>query len=237
MPHLRIREILDALYETVLTPRQNLLITELVATLLLASNARPASIQNDTFPTNGAKRAYEYRQRKRDAGVTKRDESVTKRDARHTDEVYILNNKTFSSEKVNKKQKTNTSAKAIPSRLRDDWEPSLALIEWARRKEYAAEFVAYETERFKNWAFGRGVTRSDWDACWRNWLMRNWEERKPQQRKSGMAEALDRVVERAKQHDARAGSQGNVVDLSEVRERGQVISGAPCDVESSSGDG
>lgn len=57
----------------------------------------------------------------------------------------------------------------------NDWQPSVADIEWARAQGFVDEFSRYETTKFGDYwraKSGRDATKTDWPATWRNWLRR-----------------------------------------------------------------
>lgn len=64
------------------------------------------------------------------------------------------------------------------TRLPDDWEPSPILLAWAE-SVFPGFDTTGETEKFRDWARSapgqKGVKR-DWDAAWRNWMRRSYDE-------------------------------------------------------------
>jgi hypothetical protein len=60
--------------------------------------------------------------------------------------------------------------------LPEGWFPLPADLDWATGKGFPPTFTKAQTERFTNWAYGRGAARKEWSACWRNWLLKAWEE-------------------------------------------------------------
>jgi hypothetical protein len=60
-----------------------------------------------------------------------------------------------------------------PVRLPEDFHLTSAMIATAREKGWSQEFVAWSTERFKDWANGTAGANGrklDWIATWRKWL-------------------------------------------------------------------
>lgn len=61
------------------------------------------------------------------------------------------------------------------TRLPPDWQPTPDLIEYARKEGLTDDQLQRELERFRNhWlgASGQRARKSDWAACWRNWILR-----------------------------------------------------------------
>jgi hypothetical protein len=68
------------------------------------------------------------------------------------------------------------------SRLPADWQPSGSLIDYAALHGVTGAWLARETERFRNhWLgkSGKDATKADWDATWRNWILRAVEQGPP----------------------------------------------------------
>lgn len=55
--------------------------------------------------------------------------------------------------------------------LPEGWKPTEKLELWAKEKHPLVD-VSVETERFKNHAAMAGRTGKDWDAAWRNWIIK-----------------------------------------------------------------
>jgi hypothetical protein len=65
------------------------------------------------------------------------------------------------------------------TRIPDDWIPSPDLIEWARSEAMGDEFQRVETQRFRNYWLatpGQRGRKLDWDATWRNWLIKEAQD-------------------------------------------------------------
>lgn len=73
-----------------------------------------------------------------------------------------------------------------------DFVVSAALAQWAGEKvsELDVKTMERETEKFRNHTFGRAIT--DWDATWRNWMLRAAEGRP----KAGIPASVARDQER-----------------------------------------
>jgi hypothetical protein len=139
------------------------------------------------FPSKEAKRAFEYRQRKRDASVTKRDESVTKRDASVTnvtkrdESVTTVTPPSPSSPYDNKNSSTPSNPILTPlplkkenraKRLPEDWQPSEGLFSSKEVQNLGLprEVLNFETEAFRDHFLGNGARKIDWDRTWKNWM-------------------------------------------------------------------
>ena len=62
-------------------------------------------------------------------------------------------------------------AKRRPERIPQNWQPSETLTAWATTNHPGVN-VCLETERFTNHAVSTGRTLLDWDAGWRNWVLK-----------------------------------------------------------------
>jgi hypothetical protein len=132
------------------------------------------------FPSKEAKRAFEYRQRKRDASVTKRDESVTnvtKRD----ESVTGVTHPSPSSPYDNKNSSTPSNPILTPlplkkenraKRLPEGWQPSEGLFssKEVQKLGLPREVLNFETEAFRDHFLGNGARKIDWDRTWKNWM-------------------------------------------------------------------
>lgn len=58
----------------------------------------------------------------------------------------------------------------VKHRLPEDWRPDQDLLEWAKGKQFGAEMIQIETERFKNHFISKGEKRIDWRRTWQNWM-------------------------------------------------------------------
>lgn len=114
-----------------------------------------------------------------------------------------------------RKKKINSGAKA-PSRttgktIPPDWQPSESDTEWACKQGFPREFQDAQTEAMRLWAeanANRAIARkADWSKTWKGWCQREWQKWSrngtgpPQQHRNGLADALDRAVEKAHRHD------------------------------------
>jgi hypothetical protein len=64
------------------------------------------------------------------------------------------------------------------TRLSPDWTPSMLEIEFALDRGMPREFVSVEAEKFRNYWIakaGANVTKRDWTATWRNWIITTME--------------------------------------------------------------
>jgi hypothetical protein len=195
------------------------------------------------FPSKEARRAFEYRQRKRDASVTRRDESVTN----------VTASPSPSSPYDNKNSSTPSNPILTPlplkkesraRRLPEDWQPSEGLLSSKpiQKLGLPREVLSFETEAFRDHFLGNGRRMIDWNRTWSNW-MREAVRRRSRAgggpRKSETAEGFNRAFSRIRAHAATVSDPQptNVVDLSEVRRGGEGVSDPPCDVEPSNGCG
>jgi hypothetical protein len=60
--------------------------------------------------------------------------------------------------------------------LPESWQPSEALLVWAKAKAPGVD-PDLETEKFRNHATANGRTAKNWDAAWKNWLLKADEMR------------------------------------------------------------
>jgi hypothetical protein len=158
MPHLRIREIMDALNATGLSADQHALVTELVAVCFMASNmgGRPLT------PRQGRNQRY-YDNKRLKASET----VLIKTDASNKEKV----SHTLPKENNN----INIPTRATRgTRLPSDWIPTEALFSWATSElGVPREVVDFETASFCDhfWASARAnATKKNWDMAWRNWM-------------------------------------------------------------------
>lgn len=174
--HLRIREIMDELNTLGgMTAVHHALITELVATCLLAAGPKP--------PLSGTERSRLCRDRKKEAC-----NDATLHVAESAVDSNIINN--------NKKQSTTPHAtkpvaETRGTRLADDWNPSECLWAWGKEKLSEPD-LRFETAAFKDyWAAVPGVrgNKLDWDKTWKGWI------REAVRRRSRFKPSGDRVVQ------------------------------------------
>lgn len=76
-------------------------------------------------------------------------------------------------EPITKILKARSKALAHASRLPDDWQPSLDLLQWAG-KERPDIGLKLETDCFRDYwhSQGRNGTKTDWDKTYKNWIRR-----------------------------------------------------------------
>ena len=92
--------------------------------------------------------------------------------------------------------------------LPEGWQPQPCDLDWAKEK-YPDVNEAREREKFRNYWRSRGDLRKDWDAAYRNWIIKEHEfsEARPSPRPGGPAsraagidqanrERLDRVADK-----------------------------------------
>lgn len=61
--------------------------------------------------------------------------------------------------------------RAAKSRIAADWEPGEGLRAWAAGTLHVPpDFVAAQTELFRDHWLAKGEPMADWDACWRKWM-------------------------------------------------------------------
>lgn len=65
--------------------------------------------------------------------------------------------------------------RASTSALTADWDPPAELLAWADDQGLHPQFVAFETEKFRDHFLSKGEKKADWPAAWRNWLRRAGE--------------------------------------------------------------
>jgi hypothetical protein len=66
------------------------------------------------------------------------------------------------------------------SAMKADWKPSAELLAWAASKTPNVD-IGYETERFINYWLSNGKRMKNWDATWRNWMLKNQKDIPPAQ--------------------------------------------------------
>jgi len=72
------------------------------------------------------------------------------------------------------------TSRASGTRLPEDWEPSSDDIAYAAGRGMARDRVQLESEKFRNYWIaksGRDAAKRDWNATWRNWVIRALEVR------------------------------------------------------------
>lgn len=91
------------------------------------------------------------------------------------------------------------------TRLDEAWEPGDVLREWAREHTPGLD-VDEETERFRDYwcaRAGQGATKVDWDATWRNWMRRTFDERPQARRAAPDVRQTDRERAEAEENERR----------------------------------
>ncbi len=134
---------------------------------------------------SSAARTREYRARKKQGEtVTPSDESVTPGDAPEKSR-GDKSNTPFSP--PGDKPKTKPKTKAKPKRqLPDPFLVTTAMLAWAGERVPLVN-TDLETERFVNYWKAEGSVKADWDATWRNWMLKaqqDAERRVPSGRQS-----------------------------------------------------
>lgn len=71
--------------------------------------------------------------------------------------------------------------------MKYDWSPSSELLDWAKTKTPNVD-IQYQTERFVNYWLGTGKRMKNWDATWRNWMLKQSKEVSPAQADRGLAD-------------------------------------------------
>lgn len=72
-------------------------------------------------------------------------------------------------------QRQSKKKEKIPKRksfIPDDWQAEPKHIQAATEKGLALDDAHREAEKFKNWQQQNGSKFADWDAAWRNWLVK-----------------------------------------------------------------
>jgi hypothetical protein len=175
MPHLRIREIIDDLNQLGgMTSQHHALITELVATCLLAAGPKP--------PMSGTERSRLCRDRKKEAC-----NDATLHVAESAVDNNIINN---TKKQITTPHATKRVATSRGTRLPDDWNTSESLWSWGKEKLSESD-LRFETAAFKDyWAAQAGArgTKLDWDKTWKTWV------REALRRRSRFKPNADKVV-------------------------------------------
>lgn len=80
----------------------------------------------------------------------------------------VADNSSSDSSLLNRpKNRPARSARTLP----DDFVITVEMVKWARDKVPGVD-GRYETEKFKNWHLARGSKFKDWEAAWRNWMLK-----------------------------------------------------------------
>lgn len=68
---------------------------------------------------------------------------------------------------------TETWPKRRPAQtaLPDDWQPTAAMVQWARDRGWPDDAAKRQTERFREQAAATARRQADWTASWRTWLI------------------------------------------------------------------
>jgi hypothetical protein len=155
MTHLRIREIIDELNHLGgMTPSHHALITELVATCLLAAGPKP--------PMTGTERSRLCRGRKKE---------VCNDATLHVAESAVDNN-IITNTKNKTTTPTATTNVARGSRLPDDWHPPENLWAWGKEKLPESE-LKFETAAMRDYFHAQSGQRGvklDWGKTWKTWI-------------------------------------------------------------------
>lgn len=172
MPNLRIREIIDDLNELGgMTAAHHALITELVATCLLAAGPKPRDVRDAcdvtvTSPLSGAERTKLWRERKK---CFQGCDGVTSRVTTDAVDNNIYNPSIQEGGCGGKPIVTRASR---GKRLPEDWNPSDSLWSWGKEK-LSETNLRFETAAFKDyWAAqsGQRGVKLDWDKTWKTWI-------------------------------------------------------------------
>ncbi len=161
MPHLRIREIMDALNASGLSADQHVLVTELVAVCFMASmGGGPGTPRQDRN-----KRYYDNKRLKASETVLIKTDATDKEKVSHT--LPKENNN------INIPTRERTR-EARGKRLPNDWTPTGCLFSWATSEMGLPRAVVdFETAAFCDhfWASARAnATKIDWGRAWKNWM-------------------------------------------------------------------
>jgi hypothetical protein len=148
----RVQEIMNALRDG---GRLNSTDWALVCELIMLRDARPA-------PLPSTERVRAFRERKADETLKR---------------VSVSQQGNIDSN-INNIKTPPISPKPLKrcAPLPEGWSPQTPELDWATGRGFAPSFVKAQTERFTNWAYGRGAARKDWAACWRNWLLKARED-------------------------------------------------------------
>lgn len=138
------------------------------------------------------------------------------------------------------KRKAAPRGAARGTRISENWAPTPKDYAYASSKGVTPEEINNEAERFRNhWvsATGKGSTKRDWSAAWRNWIIGQYGivERKRKaaeraashtRRNGGKLSAFERLDQRleaaaagqeSRFHDERDGGEGYVIDAEATR--------------------
>ena len=83
--------------------------------------------------------------------------------------------------------------------LPEGWSPSQELLAWAAQNHRGVD-TARETEKFINHWRSTGTRRLDWDATWRNWILKA-EEISPAVKATGAKTKMQQAFEEARRQD------------------------------------
>jgi hypothetical protein len=179
MPHLRIRKIMDELNLLGMTPAHHVLITELVATCLLAAGPK----QHE--PLSGAERTRLWRERK--SGNRDECDDVTS----HVTTSAIDNNIISITKNNNTTPPvTKSVTTSRGTRLPDDWNPSECLWSWGKEKLSEAD-LRFETAAMRDFfqaQSGQRGVKLDWGKTWKTWI------REAKRRRDRFKPKADKVV-------------------------------------------
>jgi hypothetical protein len=166
MTHLRIREIINDLNSLGgMTADHHALITELVATCLLAAGPKP---------TSSTERVRAFRERE----AMKR-ETVTVSES-------AVDNNIISITKTDTAPPAKRGNVSRGTRLPDDWKPSESLWSWGKEK-LPEDALRFETAAMRDYFHAQSGSRGvklDWDKTWKTWIreaVRRRERFKPKQ--------------------------------------------------------
>lgn len=98
------------------------------------------------------------------------------------------------------KRKAAPRGAARGTRISENWAPTPKDYAYASSKGVTPEEINNEAERFRNhWvsAIGKGSTKRDWSAAWRNWIIGQY----------GIVERKRQAAERAASHSRRNGGK------------------------------
>lgn len=64
--------------------------------------------------------------------------------------------------------------------MREDWQPTQKSLDWSVKAVPGVD-VEYQTQRFINYWLSNGKRMKNWDATWRNWMLKQGKEISPAQ--------------------------------------------------------
>ncbi len=109
------------------------------------------------------------------------------------------------------------------SRISESWTPKESSLAWLKsRQDLSSVRADPETEKFKNYHTAKGSLMLDWDAAWRNWMIRakDFAPAKSQNQKSNSKPSSEEIIRRASEavfgNEDPGESRGKIIDIREA---------------------